>query len=524
MPSYFIDEEDIFHATENAWLTNDTRYTQINFDRLIATNKLNGGKAIYAIADRMERLVKSSLRGEGITSLKKGYISYGVNATITNSRHYKQMRDLLGADYILDIDYFLLDDDTFSNSLQNNLDHPNRRVIEGSRYGYDYAIRQYELSLLGTYHYSTKQLNLNIAAEVGYCDISRRGFYRKELFKENSYGESRHIKFAPYSLRLTADYAISSNHLIRGVIATKGRPSDAQDLFLQSQYNNRTIDNPTLQYCHSSEFEYIFTSINFRLCASIFVSAEFNGTRVQHLYDDLYAEYADIITRNINLLRYGMEIEAEYRFADHFRLNGEIMAGRFQYIDNARVSIYSDTSNILFANNIQSLTKGLSIGNTPQIAATAGLSYYNRGWSANLNINYAGLRYIEPSAVMRTERILHMATSEEQRNEWMSQERLHDAFTIDLSLSKSLYLSRLNKRIYSTAAAPRFDDKYPRSRLIFRIGVRNLLGSTNIEYRGYESSRLQRHRLAGENIYNRQESRYLYAYPRTFYASAAFAF
>ena len=225
-----------------------------------------------------------------------------------------------------------------------------------------------------------------------------------------------------------------------------------------------------------------------------------------------------------NRLRYGVEIETEYRFADHFRLFGAAATARYQYANNSLVTIYSDKSNLLIANHAESRTKGLSLGNMPQIAITAGLSYYNKGWWANLNLNYAGLRYIEPSEMMRTERVLAMAVSPEQLATLLEQERLRDAFTLDLSLSKTLYLSRLSKKIYSTSAVPRFEDKHPKSRLIFRIGVRNLLGSTNIVYNAYESSRLQRYKLAGEYIYNRQASRYLYAYPRTFYASATFAF
>ena len=160
----------------------------------------------------------------------------------------------------------------------------------------------------------------------------------------------------------------------------------------------------------------------------------------------------------------------------------------------------------------------------PQIATTVGVSYFNRGWYANLNLNYAGLRYIEPSMTMRTERALRMAASPEHYNEMMAQERLGDAFTADISLSKSLYLKHLSKRIYTTKAAPRFEDKHPHSRIVLRIGVRNLFGSKGVVYNGYESSRLQRYKLANEYTYNRQASRYLYAYPRTFYFSASFSF
>ena len=524
MPSYFNDEEDIFHAVESAWLADSPQYTQIDFDRLIATNKLNGDEAVYAISDRVRRTIQAAFRGEAITTIDNNIISYGFDVTTSNYRNYKQMRDLLDANYIVDLDYFLLDDDTFGNSLQNNLDNPNRRIIEGDRYGYDYAIRENRVSLFSTYRYSGERLNLNIAAKVGYENIYRRGFYRKELFAGNSIGMSRHLTFSPYALRLTAEYLITDKHFIRGVLATEATPCESEDLFLQSQYNNRTVVNPTMRTAYNAEVQYMFQCPGFKLSATLFAGSELNDMQVRHLYDDLSGEYADIVTENINTLRYGLEVESEYNFADHFRATAAIAVGRYRYVTNSNITIYTDASNLLLADHIQSQTKGLSLGNTPQLAATLALSYYNRGWWAGINANYAGLRYIEPSAVMRTERVLANATSPEQRSELLEQERLRDAFTIDLSLSKSLYLNRLSKRIYSTSAAPRFEDKYPRSRLVFRVGIRNILGLTNIVYNAYESSRLQRYKIADDYMYNRQASRYMYAYPRTFYASITFAF
>ena len=524
MPSYFEDENDIFLTVESAWLSNNHRYTQIDFDRLVATNRINGGEARYAISDRVKRTIQAHFRGGATTSLEKGDISYGLDFSIANYRNYKQMRDLLGAEYIIDLDYFLLDDDSFGNSLQNDLTAPNRRVGQGDCFGYDYAIRRHDISAFALYSYSTKRVDIDIAAKVGYSDISRRGFYRKELFADNSFGVSQHLRFTPYSLRVKAGYLIADNHFIDGSLATEAKPCDEEDMFLQSQYNNRPIAEPTMLTTYDGEVRYIFQKPNISVSATLFLSARLNDTQVRHTYDDLSGEYADIVTNRINTLRYGLEVEAEYRFAKHFRATAAITLGRYTYTSNSLVTIYSDTSNTLLADHIASHTKGLSLGNAPQAAITAGLSYYNKGWWVTINANYAGLRYIEPSAVMRTNRVLAMAVSPEQLDSLTRQERLRDAFTIDLSLSKSIYLSRLNKKIYTTKAVPRFEDRHPCSRLIFRVGVRNLLGSTNFAYNAYESSRLQRYKLADEYIYNRQDSRYLYAYPRTFYASATFAF
>ena len=524
MPSYFKDENDIFLTVESAWLNNDARYTQIDFDHLITTNRINGGQATYAISDRVKRTIEANFRGGATTSLENGKLSYGVDIAIANYRNYKQMRDLLEAEYIIDLDYFLLDDETFGNSLQNNLATPNRRIGEGDRFGYDYAIRRHDISAFALYSYAPERFNIDIAAKVGYTNISRRGFYCKELFAENSFGTSKHLKFSPYSLCIKSGYLIADNHFIEGTIATEAKSYDEEDLFLQSQYNNRTIVNPAMLTTYDGEMRYTFQKPNISVSTTLFLSARVNDTQVRHLYDDLSGEYTDIVVSRINTLRYGLEVEAEYRFADHFRTTAAISLGRYKYASNALITMYSDASNTLLADHIPSHTKGLSLGNAPQVAITAGLSYYNKGWWATINANYAGLRYIEPSAMMRTDRVLAVAISPEQLESLITQERLRDAFTIDLSLSKSIYLSRLSRRVYSTKAAPRFEDKHPRSRLIFRLGVRNLLGSTNFAYNAYESHRLQRYKLAGKYIYNRQDSRYLYAYPRTFFASATFAF
>ena len=524
MPSFFSGEDDIFLAVESAWQNNDTRYTQIDFDNLIATNRMNNGEATYAISDRVQRTILASMRGGATTKLERGTLGYGIEAKIANYRNYKQMRDLLGAEYTIDVDYFLLDDDTFGNSLQNNMATPNRHILEGDRFGYDYAIRRHDITAYATYGYSTNRLNLDIAAKAGYCDISRRGFYRKELFADNSLGVSRHLKFSPYALRLKVGFLVADNHFIDFNIATEAKPCEEENLFLQSQYNNRTIDNPTLRSTYNAEVRYIFQKSNIAVSTTLFVSAKLNDTQVRHLYDDLSGEYADVVVSGIDQLRYGVEVETEYRFANHFCLTAAAVFGRYKYATNSLITIYSDKSNIMFANHIPSYTKGLSVGNTPQVAITTGLSYYNKGWWATINANYAGLRFVEPSPTMRTNRILAMAVSPEERLAMTTQERLRDAFTIDLSLSKSLYINRLSKKIYSTKAVPRFEETHPRSRLIFRVGVRNLLGSENIVYNAYEASRLRRYKLAGEYIYKRLDSRYLYAYPRTFYASATFAF
>ena len=124
LPSYTGDLE-----TERAWLASDPRYTQINWDELIRRNRMRNGEAVYALDDRVERTTDLRLDAAFTTALDHALtLRYGLTLRYDRSRSYRQMRDLLGARYLTDIDRYLIDDDTYSNLLQNDLRHPDRET------------------------------------------------------------------------------------------------------------------------------------------------------------------------------------------------------------------------------------------------------------------------------------------------------------------------------------------------------------------------------------------------------------
>lgn len=136
LPGYTGDRE-----TEQAWRAGDARYTQIDWDELIAQNRHGGGPCRLcprrprraARRPELQRPVYDCARRPADTALR-------LVLRHARSRNYKQMRDLLGAEYITDIDQYLVDDDTYSNLLQNDLRRPGRTIRKGGRFGYDYAL------------------------------------------------------------------------------------------------------------------------------------------------------------------------------------------------------------------------------------------------------------------------------------------------------------------------------------------------------------------------------------------------
>ena len=159
----------------------------------------------------------------------------------------------------------------------------------------------------------------------------------------------------------------------------------------------------------------------------------------------------------------------------------------------------------MIADRARSLLKGYRLVGSPQRIASAELSY--RGaklWMASLSVNYAADHYTTVSPLNRMGRVYDYAASPEDLRALTEQERFPEAFTIDLFVSKSF---RLGSRYLSVSAA-----------------VNNLANRKEIVYSGYEQMRLRKSGTGLNQSITAFGSKYLYAYPRTYYLTVNFRF
>ncbi len=145
--------------------------------------------------------------------------------------------------------------------------------------------------------------------------------------------------------------------------------------------------------------------------------------------------------------------------------------------------------------------KKYRLATAPERAATLEIEYDSWGWIVSLSASYAGERWVAPTPLRRMERVYRLATSEEQHKEFTRQEKLPDAFTLNLFILKSLNLSK--------------------GRVTATVSVNNLLGKNTI-YHGYEQMRVRRTNAV--DGWRPFESKYLNNYGRTYYVSATYAF
>ena len=499
MPSYFADEELAMEIADE-WRTGNSGVTQVNWADMYAQNRRSSRGAIYALEERVERQARveavARFSSEIGSCLK---FDYGIRASVNSSRHYKQMADLLGAAYCLDVDYYLLDDDTFSRNMQNDLRRPNRRVGEGDRFSYDYALVAQELTADVGVRYHRDRWQMDFDLTLGGERIYRRGYYEKELFPGvGSYGRSRMSKFAPYAVKFKGGYAFSAQHYLEVATAVVTQSPLAKDLFLNPLYNNRIVDNPGLERNFAADVNYRYAAKNLELDISSYLLLSDRGREVVRAYDDLSAVYCDVDIRGIGILRCGVEAAARVWLSSSLRAELATSVGRYVYSRNPIVSHYQDADNSVVCSESESYMDDCRVGGTPNYMATAALHYFNyRSWSASLGVNYAGGRYVDASFIRRTERVVRQgAVSQQMYDKFLSQQRLDDAMTVDASLSKWFRLGK--------------------SRLSATLSVKNIFNKRDIVYGGYEVSRIRNYRSGAQRVYAPQSDVLSYAYGRTF--------
>ena len=499
LPSYF-SAKAVAEEVADRWRSGDERYTQIDWAELYAQNRMSADGAVYAMDERVERIARAEAVAHFQTELGQNLtVGYGVRGRYNSSRNYKQMADLLGATHLLDMDYYLMDDDTFSNRLQNDLRNPDCNVAVGDRFSYDYALVERGVEANASLEYLSNRWRFDVGVAVGATQQYRRGYFEKEIFAgEKSYGRSGVANFAPYTVKASLGYSFSARHNIDfGAMIAEVAP-DVEDMFLNPQYNNRMVDNPTAERHLAAELNYRFNSPNVKALISAYYTRTENEREVFRAYDDLSATYCDVDIAGLGITRYGVEASSEIRLSRTLRGSLSAAAGRYIYSDNPFVTHYADADNRVISSHSQSFMNNCYVGGAPMISGTAEITYLNRGWVASVGAQALALRYVDASPIRRTERVaLQASASEEIYREFMSQNRLGDAVTVDASLS----------RWFNIGA----------SRLSLTLSVRNLLGSRNIVYGGYESSRIRNYMSGAQRIYAPQDDVLTYAYPRTYY-------
>lgn len=509
LPSY-IASSDLRGEVEELWRNQDSEYTQIAWDTLVQTNQRSSdGEAHYVVEDQVEMVARGSATLLLNSELGGGVsINYGAKVEIDQVRNFKEMNDLLGAEFLTDIDQYIGDYSHLSNAMQNNLRDPNRKITEGDRFGYDYTLIGINTTGIIGIKYRSNAISINLDTKFGEQNITRNGHYEKERFAGDlSFGKSSTITLPSSSANGQIRYTPNGRHSTSLQISTHKIAPEAEDLFIQVQSANRVIDNPTSQSVSSINLNYNYSSPLLMINLTGFFIRSRNSCETWQAYDDLSYTYSDVVVSNIGYSSLGIEAVAKYKLSRDLHIEMTIAAGDYTYDTTPTVNLYDNSDMTPLSTAQAQAAVGCKVGNAPQLLTSFGATYFAKdGFILSLDCSYAAGRYIAPSFIRRTDRVIRGTGSPEMERDIVTQSNLGSVFDLTAGVTKTFWLA---------------DD----NRISLTLRINNLLGDRDrIDY-GRESNRILRSSATSDTSgYYLQPNTYYYETPRTCYLSCNFVF
>lgn len=416
----------------------------------------------------------------GNSSRKGAPIKYNVKAEYQWQRdlNYKVVDDLLGAEYWVDLDNFVEQNDDVKQLTQSNSLTPNRMVKEGDEFGYRYAMQMSRATLEAALSAPLGYFVVSARAKIEIPTYVRKGYYHKENFEfAQSYGQSTAHTAIDYALSARGAYRLGGRAEVALTLAYQSQSPRGENLFFAPKYRSNIIQDPENQGTLAVELSGFYRFPGLKLAAAAYYTAMSNGTQIRSFYDDMSHLYCHYLMRDIGRSYLGLELSGEVEVFSSFWIKAMVAVSSNKYTDNPMAEEFVEATGEKVLSERVNLA-GLHCGMSPEKVARLELSYRLKGWILSLAGNVFGGNYVTVSPLRYTSRA---AAAQPSPQDWMPQQELLPAgFTIDLFLGKTFQI-------------PGGD------RLGLYAGINNLTNQTNIISYGYQAARL----------YN--PSKYLYA-------------
>lgn len=477
----------------------------------------SGRRSLYIVGSDVDD-IKKWLGNTNLSYVVNEHLTMNTGFTYTNQRteSYREIDDLLGGDFFLNINSFSERNlGAGSAFTSNDLNDSNVVKRVGDKYYYNYLVRFQKASLWEQLNFTFNKVNFFIAGNAGFNAFQREGLVRNGIFSEGNASFGRGVKqtFATYGLKGGITYKLNGRHYI---FVNGGLSSDAptvDNTYFSGRVRNKTVENPESQMTYTIEGGYLFKSpkVNARVVG--YATDVRDETKVQRFYytgSGGANNFISYVLRDLNSRFIGTELALDYKLNSSISLTGVAALGQAFYTSNASVTQYQENTLDTAAKYDVAYTDGHYLGVGPQSAYSLGVNYRSKNyWYAGFNANYLDRMYVEIAAPRRTAEALDLVVPEsDQWHRIVDQERLPSAFTLDLNAGKSFLLSKYNKRI-------------PRNTFLYiNVGVSNILDNQNIRTGGFENLRYDF--TGGET--NRFQSKYFYAYGRNFFINLSLKF
>lgn len=515
LPSYYaLTDEYQFNRLTDLWQNNE-EFRQLNWDNFYFANSKNlysvidangtgeiltGNRAKYVVEDRRTDFNRFMVSSSAVHNLNDNIVlSGGVNVDVYRGRQFKEMSDLLGADFWVDVDQFAERDFDDTNLAQNDLNNPNRIVKVGDKFGYDFTANINKYNAFAQSEFTYSRFDFHVAASVSQTTFWRTGHMKNGRFPDNSYGDSKKQNFTDFGVKGGAVWKVTGRHYIDVNAGYLTRAPFFRNSYVSSRVRDNVIDGLTSEKITTGDISYILRAPKVKARLSLYYTQFEDQTWSRSFYHDVLRTFVNYTMTGVNTRNAGLEFGLEANVTSTLSVTAAGAMGQYIYTNRPKATIARDNNSEIISDRVVYL-KNYRIGGTPQTAASVGFRYNSpKYWFAGANFNYYADNYMDINPDRRTLEAADGFVQEDEAFKMLiDQPKLDPAYTIDVFVGKSW-------RIYGKTLA-------------VNLGVNNILNDKNIQITGFEQLRYDSQEI------DKFPSKYFYMYGTNFFLNMNFSF
>ena len=504
LPSYFTDETSKQLYTD-LW-TSESEITQIRWNDLYQANYMNNQMAdqtgveqgsTYILENRHSN--QSSFTLSSVLNKRFSHqltMMTGANANYTVSSYYKTIKDLLGGRYWLDVDNFAERDFPDSPEMaQNDLENPNRKVLKGDRFGYDYNILTFKAQLWHQWVLNLAKWEMFASVKGDYFQFQRDGKMRNGRAPENSYGKGDTHRFLTYGAKAGITFKLDGRNSFTGHAFYGTEAPRPYDAYISSRTKDDVIDLK-VEKIFSADLSYVMSYRNFKGIVTAFFTDQRDNTERNSFYDDVRSTFMNFALTGVHKQYKGVEVGLSYKLSSSLTVSAAANIARYQYKNRPLgTRSYENGSNPDVTSVIY--LKNFYVAGSPQECYSLAFNWAGpKNWYVELNGAWMNRSYVSISPIRHEAipNLYELAESEEHLQQLIKdlsvQEKLNEALLINASIGHVIYINR----------SASFN---------INLNLNNILDNKNIQTGGYQQGRIDTKDIT--NTANKFPNKYYYA-------------
>ncbi len=537
---------DAYQSAVNLWQSGDPSLTQINWNRLYAKNMeqapvtnygVTGKRAIYfQVNDVSDDKIWNAATHYTYNFTDKSRFILNLSYQNYKSDLYREVKDLLGADFAYNRDPFAATNNPGTSGLFNEGEENVAKKV-GDRIGYDYTFRRQEVKVNPGYKFSQGAFDVFVSGMFGYSSSNREGHFKHYLYADsNTKGADKN--FWNYGLKGQIIYKINGRNFLVYNGAYFSQAPFLEDIFINPRLNSSVAPNLKNAIINANDLSYVVNTPFYKIRASVFLVDTQNETSVQRFFADgiqltdlgdtsgstdsntggqyVQSAFVTQVMSNVEKRNLGAEIGMDIKILPTLSFQGAASYGQYTYRNNPNVYFASDNIGI-FSNGLpytefgKAYIKNYKQGGTPQTALSAGLRYSSpKYWWIGANWNFLDNNYLDPSALIRSESFVQNGNSgtpyynidEARLREILRQRKLPSAHFFNANVGKSWLFGKYY--------------------LLISASVNNIFDNTKYITGGFEQSRYVKYDSFGEDFDRSQtlfSPKYWYTQGRSYFVN-----